>query len=229
MKRLVVLPLLFAATQVAFAADNKLTTELSKESYSIGYDFGKNVSTRLTDIELKTFIKGFEDAFQGSESKMAKDDMMAAMQAYRQKMMVKQQAERAEKSGGNKKASEEFLAANKNQKGVVTLESGMQYTVLADGTGKQPTATDTVTVHYRGTLISGEEFDSSHRRKQPATFPVSGVIKGWTEALQLMKEGAKWQLFIPPALAYGEAGAGSIGPNELLIFEVELIEVKAGS
>jgi len=229
MKRLVVLPLLFAATQVAFAADNKLTTELSKESYSIGFDFGKNISTRLTDIELKTFVKGFEDAFQGSEPQMTKDEMMASMQAYRQKMMVKQQAERAEKSGGNKKASEEFLAANKKQKGVVTLESGMQYTVLADGTGKQPTAADTVTVHYRGTLISGEEFDSSYRRGEPATFPVSGVIAGWTEALQLMKEGAKWQLFIPPSLAYGEAGAGSIGPNELLIFEVELIEVKAGS
>ncbi|MBL4607365.1 MAG: FKBP-type peptidyl-prolyl cis-trans isomerase [Pseudomonadales bacterium] len=229
MKRLVVLPLLFAASQITFAADSKLTTEQAKESYSIGFDFGKNISKRLSDVEMKTFVKGFEDAFQGKESKMTEDAMVAAMQSYRQKMTVKQQAERAEKSDGNKKTGTEFLEANKKQKGVVTLESGMQYTVLADGTGKKPTSADTVTVHYRGTLINGEEFDSSYRRQQPATFPVSGVIAGWTEALQLMKEGAKWQLFIPSELAYGEVGAGSIGPNELLIFEVELIEVTTGS
>ena len=230
MKRLVVLPLLLIGSQLTFAADSTLKTDLSKESYSIGYDFGKNISSRLSDIEMKTFITGFEDAFQEKTAKMSQDDMTAAMQAYRQKMTVKQQAERAEKSEGNKKVSTEFLAANKKQKGVVTLDSGMQYTILADGTGKQPTAKDTVTVHYRGTLINGEEFDSSYRRKEPATFPVSGVIKGWTEALQLMKEGGKWQLFVPPELAYGEAGAGgSIGPNELLIFEVELISVKSGS
>jgi len=151
--------------------------------------------------------------------------MATAIQAYREKLMAKQQKEQESKSLSNKKASEEFLAANKTKKGVVTLPSGLQYVVLADGTGKKPGAEDTVTVHYRGTLINGEEFDSSYRRNEPATFAVSGVIKGWTEALQLMKEGAKWQLFIPQQLAYGERGMGAIGPNELLIFEVELVKV----
>ncbi|MBV1872475.1 MAG: FKBP-type peptidyl-prolyl cis-trans isomerase [Gammaproteobacteria bacterium] len=230
MKRLLVLPLLLVGSQLSLAADSALKTDISKESYSIGYDFGKNISKRLADVEMKTFINGFEDAFQGTASKLTQDEMMAAMQSYRQKMMVKQQAERAGKSEENKAASVKFLTENKKQKGVMTLASGMQYTVLADGTGKTPTASDTVTVHYRGTLANGEEFDSSYRRKEPATFPVSGVIKGWTEALQLMKEGGKWQLFIPPELAYGEQGAGaSIGPNEVLIFEVELIEVKSSS
>jgi FKBP-type peptidyl-prolyl cis-trans isomerase FklB len=127
----------------------------------------------------------------------------------------------------NKKEGEAFLAANKKKEGVITLPSGFQYKAIKEGTGKTPKATDTVTVNYRGTLIDGTEFDSSYKRGQPATFRVNGVIAGWTEALQLMKEGSKWELFIPANLAYGERGAGAaIGPNAVLIFEVELISVK---
>jgi FKBP-type peptidyl-prolyl cis-trans isomerase FklB len=227
MKRLVLLPLLLTAGQLVAAPANtvQLVTDSAKQSYSIGYDFGQNIQQNLSDIELKLFINGLEDAFQKKAPQMKKEDMAAAIQTYREKLMAKQQKEQESKSLSNKKASEEFLAANKAKKGVVTLPSGLQYVVLADGTGKSPSAEDTVTVHYRGTLINGEEFDSSYRRNEPATFAVSGVIKGWTEALQLMKEGAKWQLFIPPQLAYGERGMGSIGPNELLIFEVELVKV----
>ena len=126
----------------------------------------------------------------------------------------------------NKKAGEEFLAANKVKEGIVTTESGLQYRVINEGSGPKPTETDNVTVHYKGTLIDGEEFDSSYKRNQPATFPVNGVIKGWTEALQLMSKGSKWELFIPSEIAYGPNGAGgAIGPNEVLIFEVELIDI----
>jgi len=227
MKRLVLLPLLLTAGQLVAAPANtvQLATDSAKQSYSIGYDFGQNIQQNLSDIELKLFINGLEDAFQKKAPQMKKEDMAAAIQTYREKLMAKQQKEQESKSLSNKKASEEFLAANKTKKGVVTLPSGLQYVVLADGTGKSPSAEDTVTVHYRGTLVNGEEFDSSYRRNEPATFAVSGVIKGWTEALQLMKEGAKWQLFIPPQLAYGERGMGAIGPNELLIFEVELVKI----
>ena len=135
---------------------------------------------------------------------------------------------RSSQSGDmNKKAGEDYLAANRKREGVVSLPSGLQYEVVTAGSGKSPAATDTVVVHYKGTLIDGKEFDSSYKRGQPATFPVNGVIKGWTEALQLMKEGAKWKLFIPADLAYGSRGAGAdIGPNSALVFEVELIEVK---
>lgn len=227
MKRLVLLPLLLTAGQLVAAPANtaQLATDSAKQSYSIGYDFGQNIQQNLSDIELKLFVHGLEDAFQKKAPLMKKEDMATAIQTYREKLMAKQQKEQEAKSASNKKASEEFLVANKTKKGVVTLPSGLQYVVLADGTGKAPAADDTVTVHYRGTLINGEEFDSSYRRNEPATFAVSGVIKGWTEALQLMKEGAKWQLFIPPQLAYGERGMGAIGPNELLIFEVELVKV----
>lgn len=227
MKRLVLLPLLLTAGQLIAMPANavQLTTDSAKQSYSIGYDFGQNIQQNLSDIELKLFVNGLEDAFQKKAPQMKKEDMAAAIQTYREKLMAKQQKEQEAKSLSNKKAGDEFLAANKTKKDIVTLPSGLQYRVLADGTGKKPSAEDTVTVHYRGTLVNGEEFDSSYRRNEPATFAVSGVIKGWTEALQLMKEGAKWQLFIPQQLAYGERGMGAIGPNELLIFEVELIKV----
>jgi FKBP-type peptidyl-prolyl cis-trans isomerase FklB len=149
------------------------------------------------------------------------------MAAFQKEMMAKQQ-ELAKKLGEkNKKEGEAFLSENRKKEGIKALPSGLQYKVVKAGTGKKPKSTDTVTTHYRGTLIDGTEFDSSYRRGQPASFPVSGVIAGWTEALQLMEEGAKWQLFIPPNLAYGERGAGSqIGPNATLIFEIELISIQ---
>jgi FKBP-type peptidyl-prolyl cis-trans isomerase FklB len=149
------------------------------------------------------------------------------MAAFQKEMMAKQQ-ELAKRLGEkNKKEGEAFLSENRKKEGIKALPSGLQYKVVKAGTGKKPKSTDTVTTHYRGTLIDGTEFDSSYRRGQPASFPVSGVIAGWTEALQLMEEGAKWQLFIPPNLAYGERGAGSqIGPNATLIFEIELISIQ---
>jgi FKBP-type peptidyl-prolyl cis-trans isomerase FklB len=151
------------------------------------------------------------------------------MQDFQKKMMAKQMAAREEGLGKNKAEGEKFLADNKKKEGIKTTASGLQYKVITAGTGKTPKATDTVKTHYRGTLINGTEFDSSYKRGEPAEFPVNGVIKGWTEALQLMKEGAKWQLFIPSELAYGERGAGrDIGPNSTLIFDIELISVKAG-
>jgi len=141
--------------------------------------------------------------------------------------MTKQEEETKKLGEKNRKEGEAFLAANKKKEGVKTLASGLQYKVIKPGTGKKPKSTDTVTTHYRGTLIDGTEFDSSYNRGQPATFPVHGVIPGWTEALQLMEEGAKWQLFIPSKLGYGERGAGqAIGPNATLIFEVELVSVQ---
>ena len=149
------------------------------------------------------------------------------MMTFQKEQMAKLN-ENARKLGEkNKKEGETFLAENKKKPGVVTLPSGLQYKILKEGTGRNPKATDTVVTHYRGTLLDGKEFDSSYKRGEPATFPLNGVIRGWTEALQLMKPGAKWQLFIPPQLAYGERGAGQdIGPNATLIFEVELIAIK---
>jgi FKBP-type peptidyl-prolyl cis-trans isomerase FklB len=143
----------------------------------------------------------------------------------------KKQAEKAQQMGAaNKTEGETFLAANKNKEGVITLPSGLQYKILQAGTGPKPAATDSVVCNYRGTLINGTEFDSSYKRGQPATFPVNGVIKGWTEALQLMPVGSKWQLFVPAQLAYGDRGAGAdIGPNATLIFEVELLSIQAKS
>jgi FKBP-type peptidyl-prolyl cis-trans isomerase FklB len=152
------------------------------------------------------------------------------MNTFKEEMTKKQEEAMKKAAEKNKKDGAAFLAENKKKEGVVTLPSGLQYKIITQGTGNTPKATDTVTVNYRGSLVDGTEFDSSYKRGQPATFPVNGVIKGWTEALQLMKEGAKWQLFIPSDLAYGEKGAGNvIGPNATLIFDVELISAKEAS
>jgi FKBP-type peptidyl-prolyl cis-trans isomerase FklB len=148
------------------------------------------------------------------------------MTAFQKEMMAKREQAGKEAGAKNKVEGEAFLAENGKKEGVVTLPDGLQYKILKEGDGAKPKATDTVTVHYRGTLISGTEFDSSYKRKEPVSFPVNGVIAGWTEALQLMKVGSKWQLFIPSTLAYGERGAGpDLGPNATLIFEVELISI----
>ncbi|WP_299821458.1 FKBP-type peptidyl-prolyl cis-trans isomerase [uncultured Pontibacter sp.] len=194
-----------------------------KISYIIGRDMASNLSKQGIEVESESFMKGFKEAQEGKPSTLTQSDVQQAMMALQQEMAEKQNA-----SGGeNKKAGEDFLAENKNKEGVKTLASGLQYMVLKEGTGKSPSASDTVTTHYHGTLIDGTTFDSSYERGQPATFPVNGVIAGWTEALQLMKEGAKWRLFIPSGLAYGAQGAGDvIGPNATLIFDVELLSVK---
>jgi FKBP-type peptidyl-prolyl cis-trans isomerase FklB len=213
---------------VCFADEKlELKDQKDKESYSLGYQFGQSFKSQGVDINLDIYASGIRDAFGGKEPQMSQEEIRATLTSLQQRVMAARQKELREKAEKNLKESKAFLVENKKKKGIKTLPSGLQYKVLTEGSGKMPKAEDTVTVNYKGTLIDGTEFDSSYKRGQPATFQVNGVIKGWTEALQLMKVGAKWQLFIPPELAYGERGAGStIAPNSTLIFEVELLTVK---
>lgn len=193
-----------------------------KASYSLGLNFGFNFKRQNVDLNLDAFAAGFKDAMSGKKPLMTEEEVRETMMAF-EKDMQQKQAETAQKNAAE---GEKFLAENKTKEGVKTSASGLQYKVLKEGSGGQPKSSDTVTVNYRGTLIDGTEFDSSYKRGQPATFPVGGVIKGWTEALQLMKVGSKYQLFIPASLAYGEQGPPGIPPNAILIFEVELMDVK---
>lgn len=227
MKWIVILSILLLAVQANAEEKTALKTQKEKLSYLIGHDIGSNLKKQSIDVDPEVLIRGFTDALAGKPSQMSAEEMAAVKNAFRQEVMGKQAEEMKKVGEKNRKEGEAFLAENKNKEGVKALPSGLQYKVIAEGSGKTPKATDTVSVHYRGTLLDGTEFDSSHKRGEPAVFPVNGVIKGWSEALQLMKEGAKWQLFIPPHLAYGERGAGTfIGPNATLVFEVELISVK---
>ena len=205
----------------------QLKDQKDKESYSLGYQFGQNLKAQEMDINLEVYTTGIRDALGGKDSAMSQEEIRATISELQKRVMAALQKEFKEKAEKNLSESKVFLEGNKKKEGVKTLPSGLQYKVVAEGSGKTPKATDTVTVHYRGTFINGLEFDSSYKKGQPATFQVKGVIPGWTEALQLMKEGSKWQLFIPSELAYGEKGAGGqIPPNSALIFEVELISVK---
>jgi FKBP-type peptidyl-prolyl cis-trans isomerase FklB len=200
----------------------QFTNLKDKISYIIGRDMAANFQKQGIEIEAEAFIQGMKEAMEGKPSALSQAEVQQAMMALQQSIGQKKQG----KGADNKKAGEEFLAQNKNKEGVQTLPSGLQYQILQPGKGKSPAKTDKVTTHYHGTLIDGTVFDSSYERGQPATFPVNGVIAGWTEALQLMQEGAKWRLFIPSDLAYGVRGAGSdIGPDSALIFDVELISV----
>jgi FKBP-type peptidyl-prolyl cis-trans isomerase len=204
-----------------------ITTSKDKISYSIGADIGKRLRTDKIDVNPTVLARGLKDAFAGTKTALTDEQMHAAMTELQTTMRQKQMAAMQELATKNKTEGAAFLAANKSKDGVVTLPSGMQYKILTAGTGKKPAADDTVVCNYRGTLVDGKEFDSSYKRGQPATFPVSGVIKGWTEALQLMPVGSKWQLVIPPDLAYGERGAGQdIGPDSTLVFEVELVSIQ---
>lgn len=195
-------------------------------SYGLGFDIGSNIASQGLTAELITqadFLTGFMDAVAGKEPSVEMKEIQTAMQALAQKL----EAKAAEAAKTNLAKSNKFLEDNKKREGVQTTSSGLQYEVIKTGTGAVPTAKNTVSVHYEGKLISGKVFDSSIKRNEPATFGVTQVIPGWTEALQRMKVGDKWRLFIPPNLGYGERGAGGdIGPNEALIFEVELLEVK---
>jgi FKBP-type peptidyl-prolyl cis-trans isomerase FklB len=200
----------------------QLTNLKDKISYIIGRDMAANLQKQGIEVEAEAFVQGMKEAMAGKPSVLSQAEAQQAMMALQQEVSQKQQA----KASGNKKAGEDFLVQNKTKEGVQTLPSGLQYQVLQPGTGRRPGKTDKVTTHYHGTLIDGTVFDSSYERGEPATFPVNGVIAGWTEALQLMQEGAKWRLFIPSNLAYGSRGAGSdIGPDSTLIFDVELISV----
>jgi FKBP-type peptidyl-prolyl cis-trans isomerase len=204
-----------------------LKTEKDKVSYAIGVNIGKSMRKDTVDIDPAIFSRGMKDALAGSKLLLTDDEMKAALTKLQSDLRSKQE-EAMQKAGEiNKKTGEDFLAQNKTKEGVVALPDGLQYKILKEGTGPKPTATDTVVCNYRGTLIDGTEFDSSYKRGQPATFPVSGVIKGWTEAVQLMPVGSKWQVFLPADLAYGNRGAGQdIGPNATLIFEVELLSIQ---
>jgi len=203
-----------------------LGTQKEKVSYTIGWDIGNNIGRQKMDIDIEIFTSGIKDALAGSKPLLTANERNAAMMAFRKEMQEKQTKVQGEAMDKNKDAGKEFLEKNRQKKDVKITSSGLQYKVIKEGKGKQPGLNDRVTVNYRGTLIDGTEFDSSYKRGKPATFPVGGVIKGWTEALQLMKEGAKYELFIPSELAYGARGAGNlIGPNTTLIFTVELISV----
>jgi FKBP-type peptidyl-prolyl cis-trans isomerase FklB len=205
----------------------ELKEQKDKESYSLGYQFGQNLKSQGVDINLDVYTSGIKDALGGKEPKMSQEEIRATIEELQKRVMAARQKELKEKAEKNLAEGKAFLNENKKKEGVKTLPSGLQYKILAEGSGKTPKSTDTVTVHYRGTLINGSEFDSSYKKGQPSTFQVNGVIRGWSEALQLMKGGSKWQLFIPPELAYGESAAGGqIPPNSTLIFEVELISVK---
>lgn len=204
-----------------------LKTDKDKLSYAVGMNIGRSIHSQSMEIDPAILLRGLKDEIAGKT-------VMTDMEAHNTLMQAQQEAKkktdetRQASMEPNKKAGDAFLAANKTKEGVVTLPSGLQYKILKEGTGPKPTPADSVVCNYRGTLIDGKEFDSSYKRGQPATFPVGQVIKGWTEALQLMPVGSKWQLFVPENLAYGDRGAGpDIGPGATLIFEVELISIKS--
>jgi FKBP-type peptidyl-prolyl cis-trans isomerase FklB len=216
------------------AAPLTLSTDKDKQSYAIGINVGKGLSQNLkqsgVDIDTAILVRGIKDVLAGDKQAMTDQEAQETLKTL-QAGMQKAQQEKANQLGeANKKESEEFLAANKTKEGITTLPDGLQYKILQEGTGPKPTANDSVTVNYKGTLLNGTEFDSSYKRGQPATFQVGQIIKGWNEALQLMPVGSKWQLFIPSDLAYGPRGAGrDIGPNAALVFEVELLSIQPKS
>lgn len=237
MKALLGTVLLGAALTVS-GADNKpaeLKDQKDKVSYSIGMDIGRNIKRQNLELNVEALASGIRDILAGGQTALTEEQSREVMNAYRTEMQAKQQSQAKEQGEKNKREGEAFLAENAKKEGVKThqvkLPSGtnavLQYKIMTAGTGAKPTTNDTVITNYRGTLIDGTEFDSSYKRGEPATFPVTGVIKGWTEALLMMPVGSKWQLFIPSELAYGERGAGrNIGPNATLIFDIELIGIQ---
>jgi FKBP-type peptidyl-prolyl cis-trans isomerase FklB len=200
----------------------------ARVSYSIGADIGRSFKRQELDVDSKALAAGLVDALAGKTA-LTESEMRETMETFKKQFAEKMQAKQAASGEKNLKEGAAFLAANAKKEGVKTTASGLQYKVIKSGTGKTPKATDTVKTHYHGTLIDGTVFDSSVDRGEPVTFPVNGVIPGWTEALQLMKEGDKWQLVIPAKLAYGESGPSpKIGPNATLVFDVELLSIEKG-
>jgi FKBP-type peptidyl-prolyl cis-trans isomerase len=199
----------------------------AKVSYALGLDIGSQLRKQGVEIDPAIFAKAVADALSGAKPEMTPEESRAILTTFQEELRKKQQAAMVAAGAKNKQEGEAFLASNKTKEGVVTLPSGLQYKIVKQGSGPKPTLDDTVECNYRGTLIDGTEFDSSYKRNQPASFPVKGVIRGWTEALQLMPVGSKWELYVPSGLAYGERGAGqAVAPNATLIFEVELISIK---
>ena len=251
-KRITLAALLFSSAYIASAEDttpspspaavasapgSTYTTDKDKVSYSLGVDIGRTLQRLQLDLNEEALSKGIGDVLSSKPMAMTDQELQATLQAFQQKMMQKQQEAMAKKQSEmklvaekNKADGKKFLDDNAKKAGVKSTPSGLQYKILTEGTGPKPTATDSVVCNYKGTLLDGTEFDSSAKHGGPATFPVSGVIKGWTEALQLMPVGSKWQLFVPSDLAYGQRGAGGgIAPNSTLIFEVELVSIKSST
>lgn len=228
MKRLIICLSAVCIASIGLAQDKaQLKDQKDKASYSIGYDIGETFKKQNIDLNPDALFGGLKDALAGKEASMNKEERDKTLQAFQKEMMEKQIAASKEAATKNAAEGEKFLAENKKKPDVKTTASGLQYKVIKEGSGPSPKEADTVVVNYKGTLIDGTEFDSSYKRNEPASFQVNRVIKGWIEGLQLMKPGAKYQLFIPAALGYGERGAGQlIGPNATLIFDVELMSIK---
>jgi len=222
---------LLVAVSIAHAKQQKkLKTEKEKVSYAVGSEIGrylnKLISENKKEIDMDTLWKGLSDSIHGRELLMTETESRTVKEKFLKRIQKQRQAKRGNMADVNKKEGMNFLLENKTKAGVITTKSGLQYKVLRKGDGEKPKATDKVKVHYRGTLLNGNEFDSSYKRGNPATFRLNAVIKGWQEGLQLMATGSKYQLFIPSELGYGEQGAGNmIGPNTTLIFEVELLDI----
>lgn len=232
MKGFIVFVLSFIVFVSSVSAEEKkgLQSQKDRISYSIGISVGNNLKMQSVDVDPDIIAQGIKDVLSGAQLLMTEKEVTDTLMALQKDIIAKQAEERRKAAEKNRLEGEKFLEENKKKEGIVTLPSGLQYKLIKEGAGKTPKITDTVVVNYRGTLINGKEFDSSYKRGEPSQFPVNAVIPGWTEALQLMKEGAIWQIFIPSSLAYGERGAGNvIGPNEVLIFEIELISVKEGN
>lgn len=234
-KKLLVVSLMSTALLVGCNKDEapkvdavaKLETLEQKVNYAIAQNMAQNFEQGGLTIEPEAFAQALKDVRDGVEPRLTDDEMQSAMQAFQEQALAKREEEQKRISEANAAEGAAFLEANKAKEGVITTESGLQYRVITEGSGVKPSATDTVTVHYSGKLLDGTEFDSSYARQEPVNFPVNGVIAGWTEALQLMPQGSKWELFIPSDLAYGPGGNGPIPPNAVLTFEVELLEVTA--
>lgn len=216
-----------ATTQPAAPAQPSPAELNANACYAIGHNFGSRFKADSIDLNLAQFMQGVQDGYAGKESRITPEQAQAAIVELQRQLMARQAEQQTKAATKNKTEGDAFLAKHKAEPGVVTTASGLQYKVIKPGEGDSPAATDTVTVHYTGTLIDGTVFDSSLKRNQPATFPVNAVIPGWTEAMQLMKPGARYKLVLPSELGYGESGAGNIiGPNAVLVFEVELISVE---
>ena len=232
-----VLPLFIVACQkdpgqavspepAAEASSPTLDSDVQVYSYGVGFQIGSQMAASPLEMNSENVIAGLKDGLAKSESLVSQEKMQEVAQRFQAEMAAKQQAEAEVLSKDNAAAAEAFLAANADKEGVTVLDNGLQYRVIESAEGAKPGATDTVVVHYRGTFIDGTEFDSSYSRDEPAEFPLNAVIPGWQQALQLMPVGSKWEVFIPPALAYGSGGQGPIPPSSALVFEVELLEVK---
>ncbi|MCK5328823.1 MAG: FKBP-type peptidyl-prolyl cis-trans isomerase [Candidatus Latescibacteria bacterium] len=221
------LSLLSCSSGEKSASKKALKSDSERFGYALGMDIGTSLKEMQADIDLPSLMAGLRDTFEGTKALLTPEEAAEVGKEFSKKMQEKQAEKNKNLAEKNREEGEAFLTENKKKEGVVTTESGLQVMLLEEGDGPKPKATDQVKVHYQGTLLDGTEFDSSYKRGQPVTFPVNGVIAGWTEALQLMKVGSKVRLFIPSDLAYGERGAGQrIGPNATLIFEVELLGIE---